>query len=42
MANENEVIVEKTKDGQAFLTSMNRNYHFWVSLTGDKDWQIEL
>jgi len=41
MANENEVIVEKTKDGQAFLTSMNHKYHFWVALNNDKDWNIE-
>lgn len=42
MANENEVIVEQLKDGQAFVTSTNRKYHFWVNLTGDNDWSIEL
>jgi hypothetical protein len=42
MGNENEVIVEQTRDGKAFVTSMNRKYHFWVALNNDKDWQIEL
>ena len=42
MANENEVIVEQLKDGQAFVTSTNHKYHFWVNLTGDNDWDIEL
>ena len=36
-----EVIVEQMTDRNAFVTSMNRKYHFWVALTNDKDWEID-
>jgi len=42
LMNENpECIIEQMKHDRVFLTSSNRKNHFWVSLTGDKDWLVE-
>jgi hypothetical protein len=41
MDSEQEVIIEQNKGDKVFATSMNRKYHFWVSLLDDKDWNIE-
>lgn len=36
-----EVIIEQQKETEVFLTSANGKNHFWVSLKGDKDWEID-
>lgn len=35
-------IIEQQKDHEVFLTSANGRNHFWVSLNGDTDWEVEL
>jgi hypothetical protein len=37
-----ECIIEQHQTSKVFLTSMNGKNHFWVNLSGDKDWQVEL
>jgi len=36
-----ECIIEQNKGDRVFLTSANNKNHFWVSLTDDKDWEVE-
>lgn len=37
----NPVVLIERKDGvNVFCVSMNRNYFFWMSKTGDKDWAV--
>ena len=42
MNNDSECIIEQDKGDRVFLTSINGKNHFWVSLTNDKDWEVEL
>ena len=42
MNNDPECIIEQDKGDRLFLTSVNNKNHFWVSLTNDKDWEVEL
>jgi hypothetical protein len=42
MQSDGECIIEQNKGDRLFLTSMNGKNHFWVSLFGDKDWEVEL
>ncbi len=42
MDNDDMCIIEQHKDNKVFLTSANGRNHFWVSLTGDTDWEVEL
>lgn len=35
-------IIEQQKETEVFLTSANGRNHFWVSLKGDKDWEVEI
>lgn len=42
MNSDPECIIEQNKGDRVFLTSNNGKNHFWVSLNGDKDWEIEL
>ena len=42
MNSDPECIIEQNKGDRVFLTSNNGKNHFWVSLIGDKDWEIEL
>jgi hypothetical protein len=42
MNNDPECIIEQDKGNRLFLTSINNKNHFWVSLTNDKDWEVEL
>jgi hypothetical protein len=36
-----KVIIEQNKGDKVFVTSANGKNHFWVSLSQDKDWDIE-
>jgi hypothetical protein len=42
MESNEECIIEQNKGNRLFLTSMNKKYHFWVSLDNDSDWTVEL
>lgn len=35
-----ECFVEQHKGDKVFLTSLNGNNHFWVSIHNDKDWEV--
>jgi hypothetical protein len=35
------VVIEQNKGDKVFVTSANGKNHFWVSLSQDKDWDIE-
>jgi hypothetical protein len=35
-------IIEQDKGDRVFLTSANGRNHFWVNLSHDTDWDIEL
>ena len=35
-------IIEQDKGDRVFLTSANGRNHFWVHLTHDADWDVEL
>lgn len=37
-----ECMIEQHQTSKVFLTSANGKNHFWVQLTGDKDWQVEV
>jgi len=37
-----EVLIEQIAGDKVFVTSLNRKNHFWVNLSGDKDWEIDL
>lgn len=37
----NEIcIIEQHKGNKVFLTSMNKRYHFWVTIDNDPDWMV--
>ena len=42
MERNTECIVEQHQGSKVFLTSANGKNHFWVNLTADVDWNIEL
>jgi len=42
MNRNNECIVEQHCGDKVFLTSVNGKNHFWVNLTADVDWNVEL
>ena len=42
MDNDDMCIIEQRKGDRLFLTSMNERNHFWVSLIGDSDWEVEI
>jgi hypothetical protein len=42
MGNDDTCIIEQHKGDRLFLTSNNGKYHFWVSLIGDTDWEVEI
>ncbi len=33
--------VEQEKDGMFFLTSINKNYRFWLQKEGNEHWRID-
>ena len=35
-------IVEQHTGNSVFLTSLNRKYHFWVAISNDQHWQLEM
>jgi hypothetical protein len=41
MDNDEMCFIEQLKQTEVFLTSRNGKNHFWVSLKGDKDWEID-
>jgi len=41
MDNNDQCIVEQNTGRNLFLTSMNRKYHFWVSLDNDAHWIVD-
>ncbi len=42
MDSNEECIIEQNKGDRLFLTSANGKNHFWVNLTSDSDWIVEL
>jgi hypothetical protein len=42
MDNDDMCIIEQHIGNRLFLTSSNGRNHFWVSLIGDTDWQVEI
>jgi hypothetical protein len=42
MDNDDMCIIEQRKGDRLFLRSSNRRNHFWVSLIGDTDWEVEI
>lgn len=42
MNEESECIIEQNKGNRVFLRSLNGKNFFWVNLTSDSDWIIEL
>lgn len=39
---ESECIVEQSKGDRIFLRSLNNRNFFWVNITNDPDWQVDL
>ena len=42
MNEESECIIEQNKGDRLFLRSLNGKNFFWVNLTSDSDWIVEL
>jgi hypothetical protein len=42
MGGNDECIIEQIKGDKVFLASMNKKYFFWVNLTKDSDWTVDL
>jgi predicted nucleic acid-binding Zn finger protein len=42
MDRNDECIVEQHRGDKVFLTSANAKYHFWVNLSNDTDWTVEI
>jgi hypothetical protein len=42
MNQESECIIEQNKGDRVFLRSLNGKNFFWVNLTSDSDWIVEL
>lgn len=42
MDNDDQCFVEQNKGDRIFLTSANGKNHFWVNLSNDPDWIVEL
>lgn len=42
MNEESECIIEQNKGDRVFLRSLNGKNFFWVNLTSDSDWIVEL
>jgi len=42
MDGNDECIIEQHKNNEVFLASMNQKYFFWVNLSNDPDWQVDL
>jgi len=42
MNQESECIIEQNKGDRLFLRSLNCKNFFWVNLTSDSDWIVEL
>jgi hypothetical protein len=42
MGGNDECIIEQIKGNKVFLSSMNKKYFFWVNLTKDSDWTVDL
>jgi hypothetical protein len=40
MENNAQCIIEQHKGNKVFLTSMNKRYHFWVTIDNDLDWMV--
>jgi len=42
MEGNDECIIEQIKGNKVFLASMNKKYFFWVNITNDSDWSVDL
>jgi hypothetical protein len=42
MDNDDMCFIEQHIGDRLFLTSNNERNHFWVSLIGDSDWEVEI